>query len=104
MNVKLFDNKIERFINSLDRQVIPRLLRVIDLLEMFGHELGLPHSKKINSRLFELRIRGKKEIRIFYAFHSGAAVLLHGFIKKSQRIPKREIEITRQKLRALDCL
>ena len=102
MEIKFFDNKIESFIDSLDRQVIARLLRALDLLLTFGHELGMPHSKKVASRLFELRVRGKQEIRIFYAFHSGAAVLLHGFIKKSQRTPKREIEMARQKLKALD--
>lgn len=68
---------------------------------MFGHTLGLPHSKKVHAKLFELRSRGKQEVRIFYAFHKDAAVLLHGFVKKSRRIPKKEIRTALQKLQHL---
>lgn len=102
MNVKFLDNKIERFISALDAETAARLLRTIDLLEIFGHELGFPHSKKVEPRLFELRVRGKQEIRVFYAFHGGGAVLLHGFVKKSQRIPQKELKAARERLRALD--
>jgi len=103
MNVKFFD-KIEKFIDSLEESTIARVLRTIDLLEMFGHELGLPHSKKIEPRLFELRIRGRQEVRLFYTFHHSTAVIVHGFIKKSERIPLKEIDNARRKLKELDSL
>ena len=74
----------------------------IDLLERFGNQLGLPHSKKVAQTLFELRISGKQEIRIFYTFHDKEIVLLHGFVKKSSRIPKRELENAKHRLAALD--
>lgn len=102
MKVKFFNNGIEKFINSLEKSSTARVLRTIDLLEMFGSELGSPHTKKIEPRLFELRVRGKQEIRIFYTFSNGEIILLHGFIKKSQRIPKKEIEIARHRKEALD--
>ena len=102
MKVTFFNNEIEKFISSLEKSSIARVLRTIDLFEMFGNELGSPHTKKIEPRLFELRIRGKQEIRIFYTFSSGAAVLLHGFMKKAQCIPKKEIEIARTRKEALD--
>jgi hypothetical protein len=102
MKVKFFDDKIENFINSLEESVIGRILRTIDLLEMFGNKLGLPHAKKVETRLFELRVHGKQEVRILYTFHGDAAILLHGFIKKSQRIPRKEIEVARHKLRTFD--
>jgi len=71
------------------------------LLEEFGHKLGMPHSKEVNKNLFELRVRGVQEVRILYGFHKNSIVLLHGFIKKSQKIPKREIFTAQQKLRTL---
>ena len=70
------DPKVERFISSLSKQAIAKVLRTIDLLEEFGNQLGMPHSKKVDAGLFELRIRGQQEIRIFYAFHKGTAYLL----------------------------
>ncbi|MBI3627133.1 MAG: type II toxin-antitoxin system RelE/ParE family toxin [Candidatus Sungbacteria bacterium] len=52
---------------------------------------GGKSSPKVHTKLFELRIHGKQEVRIFYTFHRDEAVLLHGFVKKSKRIPKLEV-------------
>ena len=102
MKIRIFDNSLEKFIQSLEKSTIAKVLRVIDLLEKFNFKLDLPHSKKISNRLFELRIRGKQEIRIFYTFHKSEIILLSGFIKKSQKIPKKEINIAIQKLKQFD--
>lgn len=101
MNIRFFDTQLEKFIHSLDESAIAKVLRTIDLLEVFGHKLALPHSKKIHTDLFELRVRGKQEVRIFYTFHNNDAVLLHGFVKKSKGIPNREIRTALQKLQYL---
>lgn len=104
MNIRFFDTQLERFIQSLDESTIAKVLRTIDLLEMFGHKLTLPHSKKVHSNLFELRVRGKQEIRIFYAFRKEGVILLHGFVKKSKRLPKKEMFTAIQKLKTLDLI
>ena len=85
-------HKIQDFINSLDKPTIEKVARTINLLEKFGNRLTMPHSKYIESNLHELRIRGKQEIRIFYCFSRNGAYLLHGFMKKSQKTPDREIK------------
>ncbi|MFA5062442.1 MAG: type II toxin-antitoxin system RelE/ParE family toxin [Patescibacteria group bacterium] len=102
MEVKFFDNTIEVFISNLEKLTIAKILRTIDLLERFGPQLGMPHSKKIGDKIFELRVRGKQEVRLFYTFYKNNAVILCGFIKKSQKIPQREILAARQKLTGLD--
>ena len=102
MNIKFFDDNVEKLITSFEEPTIARVLRILDLLEIFGNRLGLPHSKKIEKNLFELRIRGKQEVRIFYTFHKGEVVLLHGFVKKSQRIPQKELGTARHKIYSLD--
>ncbi len=101
MEIQIFDSSLERFISKLDKPAIAKTLRTIDLLERFGHNLGLPHSKKISARLFELRIHSAQNVRIFYTFHKSKIFLLHAFIKKSQKIPQREINIAFQKLKNL---
>ena len=102
MNIRFFSSDIEGFIHSLEEATIAKVLRTIDLLEMFGNKLGPPHSKKIRPRLFELRVRGKQEVRILYTFYKGEAILLLGFIKKTERLPKKELESALQKIRMLD--
>jgi len=100
--VKIFDASLEQFIASLEKVTIAKVFHTIDLLETFGHRLGLPHSKKISSSLYELRVRGAQEVRICYTFHSSKVILLHGFIKKSQKTPSREINVALSKLKRLD--
>lgn len=68
MKIQIFDNTLEKFILSLEKITIAKVLRTIDLLEQFGFKLGPPHTKKIAHNLFELRIRGRQEVRIFYTF------------------------------------
>jgi len=92
---------VEEFISSLDDKAVAKVLRTIDLLEQFGNRLGLPHSKKISRGLYELRVRGKQEVRIFYVFKRNQAILIHGFVKKSQKTPQKELRLAKQKMRLL---
>ncbi len=101
MEVIFFDDKVEIFLTNLAKPTIAKVLRTIDLLERFGNQLGMPHSKNIGHKLFELRIRGQQEIRLIYTFHKNKAVLLHGFVKKSQKISRKELDATKQKLLTL---
>ncbi|MBN1778658.1 MAG: type II toxin-antitoxin system RelE/ParE family toxin [Candidatus Buchananbacteria bacterium] len=99
---KIFSTRdVEKFISSLENSTIAKVLRVVDLLEKFGNQLALPHSKKIGVSLFELRIKGRQEIRIFYTFKNGSAIIFYGFIKKSQATPRREIKLAKRKLKDL---
>lgn len=68
------------------------------LLEKFGHGLRMPYSKKMDSKLFELRIKGKEEIRIFYTIKNNRGILLHLFKKKTQKTPPKEILTAKKKL------
>ena len=93
--------EVEKFIRGLEDKTIAKTLRTIDLLEKFSHQLGIPHSKKVTDKLYELRVRGKQEIRIFYCFHQASIYLIHGFIKKSQKIPKNELRNAKNKYNLL---
>lgn len=95
------NQKVETFLSSLEKKAIAKTLRTIDLLEQFGYRLTMPHTKKVQGDIHELRIRGQQEIRIFYAFGQNKKIfLLHGFIKKSQKIPSKEIKIAQKRAKA----
>ena len=97
MEVKIVDDSVERFLMSLEKETLAKTLRMIDLLEVFGRDLAMPHAKVVKGGMFELRIRGKQEVRLFYIFHKNAVIVLHGFIKKGQKIPPRELRIAQKK-------
>jgi phage-related protein len=79
---------------SLSRSQHAKAIRDIELLEQFGTDLQMPHVKNIDGKLWELRIKLGSDIsRIFYFVHTGKnIVLLHGYVKKSNRAPKNQIE------------
>lgn len=57
--------------------------------------LGEPHTKAFGDGLFELRLKGAEGIvRVFFCALIGKCiVMLHSFIKKSDRTPKREFDV-----------
>lgn len=62
-----------------------------------------PFSKVLGSGLLEIRVRSKNDTaRIIYAFAKGKQIiLLHGFIKKTQKTPLKELEIAQERLKNL---
>ena len=90
---------VQEFIDNLDLRSKAKIARAIDLLEQFGIELGMPYAKHIEGELWELRIRvGTNQYRIIYFLFIGKAfILLHGFVKKSGRIPERDLKIARDR-------
>lgn len=88
------NSPIREFIQSLDVKIQNRIADILDLLEEFGTLVGPPHSKKVTGTpLWELRILGGENIRIFYVAVVGRNfLLLHGFQKKKQKTDKREIK------------
>ena len=85
---------VRDFLNSLDIKMRTKLALTIDKLEQFGYELREPYSKPLGDGIFELRAQAGRNIsRVLYFFVvNGKAVLTHGFIKKTQKTPKAEIE------------
>ncbi len=101
MKIIFFDNSVKKLIRNLEKPTASKVFRMIDLLERYGFGLKMPHSRRIDKNLYELRIRGRQEVRIFYAFHNDA-ILLHGFVKKTGKTPERELEVVRRKLECID--
>ncbi len=92
---------IKDFIDGLGEKPKARVFNTLELLTEFGTGLGLPHAKKVTSTpLWELRILGEKSLRFFYVAKVGRVfLLLHGFTKKTQKIPRKEIKTALNRLK-----
>ena len=79
------------------------MLRYFDLMEKYGANLGMPHTKALGNGLFELRIKAKEGIsRVFYCtVVEKEIVMLHYYIKKTQQIPKKEIEVGTNRMKEI---
>ena len=83
---------IDEFIKSQQPQARAKIVHLINLLEIHGNILNMPHSKQLGNNLYELRIHGKQEIRILYYFNKRNIILLHAFKKQTQKTPSKEIK------------
>lgn len=66
----------------------------------FGSNLGMPHTKPVEGGLFELRIKSKEGIaRVFFCTKiEKKIIMLHSFVKKSQKTPKKELRIAKTRM------
>lgn len=80
---------------------LARYLRYSDRMEVFGPDLGMPHTRAMGEGLFELRLKATEGIaRVFYCTVDGKKiVVLHQFIKKTGKTPSREFETARRRMR-----
>ncbi|MBI1923085.1 type II toxin-antitoxin system RelE/ParE family toxin [Candidatus Poribacteria bacterium] len=68
----------------------------------FGWPVGMPLIRKLETGLWEVRSALPNRIaRIIFTVEGHTMVLLHGFIKKSQKTLPGDLELARQRLRAL---
>lgn len=83
------------FIERLSNKDKVKVVHSIEKLSAIGNELRRPNSAYLRNDILELRIPGKdNQLRILYFFFSGnKAVLSHGFIKKTMKVPNNEIDL-----------
>lgn len=89
---------VEEFLFNLDNKTFAKCLKIINLLEAYGLSIGMPYVKKISKILFELKIKGQVEVRFLFVLKYGQFYLLHGFIKKRQKIMTKDIYLANKRL------
>jgi phage-related protein len=88
--ITFFNQKVETGVLAFPAGILANFLHISEMIEEFGPTLGKPHTAPIGNGLFEIRAKGKE------------IVILHSFIKKTQRTPKKELEKARRRLKELD--
>lgn len=85
---------VRAYLDSLSVKMRAKVLGHIELLAERGADLRMPFSRHLEDGIFELRVsQGGNIVRVLYFFVvGGEAVLTHGFTKKTQKTPRREIE------------
>lgn len=88
----------KEFLLSLDKKMRARMVKIITLLAENGTELRMPYSEHLVDGIFELRAKvGSNISRVMYFFVIGRKIVLtNGFIKKTQKTPKNEIELAKK--------
>ena len=88
-------------LSEQDRKAIGDDIRAAE----YGWPIGMPLCRKIAGRkgLWEIRtnLPDGRIARVFFCTHGGRMVLLHGFIKKSQKTPANELDTAERRMKGL---
>ena len=96
------EKPVDSFIRKQQQGGRAKIVHTVRLLRQYGNRVGMPHSKALGGGLYELRIRGKEELRIFYCFTQQRTIcLVHAFKKQSQQTPQKELDIAITRMKEL---
>jgi phage-related protein len=90
------------WLRSLDRE--DRRTIGLDLMRVqFGWPIGMPLVRSLKDGLWEVRssLPSQKIARLILCFHQQTLVVLHGFIKKTQKTPSEELELAKRRLKEI---
>lgn len=100
-SIHYYSAAVQKVILDLPITLQARYIGLTDRMIVRGANLGEPHTKAMGNGLFELRLMGAEGIaRVFYCTLSGRKiVMLHGFIKKTQKTPTAELDIAIRRMK-----
>lgn len=99
--VSFYSPGLQKEILDLPAGFVARFLRYAERMEIYGPDLGMPHTRAMGGGLFELRLKAAEGIaRVFYCtIVERRIVMLHQFIKKSEKTPRKELEIALKRMK-----
>lgn len=95
------DYPVDGFLSDQDNEISTKVFSYFSLLQNNGPFLKPPQIKKLQSNLYELRVKSKLNIRIFYTMFNNEYYILHVFKKKTQKIPIKELKIAIDRMKTI---
>lgn len=95
-----YNEDVQEAINDWPVGIRAFYARVTERMITFGPNLEMPFTRSMGKGLFEIRARGKEGTgrAFFCTIVDQRIVILHAFIKKSQKTPQKELDIGRRRM------
>ena len=99
--IRYYSSDVLEQIFELPLSLQARYIVLTQRMVEYGPHLGLPHTDSFGGGLFELRLKGAEGIaRVFFCtMVRKEIVMLHSFIKKSQKTPDKELKLAKLRMR-----
>ena len=96
-----FYNGVEDAIVDMPPKIQARMIKLLELIEKYGANLGAPHTVPMGDGLFEIRAKAKEGIgRALFCYVKGERVyILHVFVKKTQKTPKKDMDLAKVRMK-----
>ena len=101
--VTFYSARVEAEISALPAGFVARFMRYAERMETYGPNLGMPHTRSMGDGLLELRLKAAEGIAriLFCTVVERQIVVLHQFVKKSEKTPKRELQIAWNRMKEI---
>ena len=100
-NIEFFNAAVRAEIEGWPAGINASFTRIAEQMVESGPNLGLPYTRPLGDGLFEIRAKGREGTgrAFFCALVGRRIVILHGFIKKTQQTPVKELKLARKRLK-----
>jgi len=101
--ISFFNRKVEAETLAFPTGILANFLHIVEMIEEYGPDIGMPHTAPMGNGLFEIRAKGKEGIgRALFCIDKGKVIIiLHSFIKKKQKTPVQELDKARRRMKEL---
>jgi phage-related protein len=84
-------------LSTKDKKIIGEDIKTVE----FGWPVGMPVAKPLGDKLYEVRsvLENGDQARILFTIYKNQMILLHGFIKKTKKTRKRDLNLAKNRMR-----
>ena len=102
-DVVFYNRRVADWAGELPVGIRASFTRIVELVSVCGLHVDMPHVRPLGDGLYEIRAKGREGIaRAFHCLVKGnRIVILHGFVKKTEKTPHHEMEIARRRCREI---
>jgi len=99
--VTFYSDKIEAQTLNFPTGILANFVHIAEMIEKLGPNLGKPYVGSLKDGLYEIRAKGKEGIgrSIYCTLKGQEVVILHSFIKKTQKTPKKDLSLAKKRMK-----
>ena len=99
--ITFYSERVKKDTLSFPSGITANFIRIAEMIEEVGPNLGKPYTAPMGDGLFEIRSKGREGIgrSMFCTVQDEEVVILHSFIKKTQKTPKKDLDLARKRMK-----
>ncbi len=99
--ITFYSDKVESQTLKFPAGILANFLHIAEMIADLGPNIGKPYVGRLDKSLYEIRAKGKEGIgrSAYCVVNDKEIVILHSFIKKSQKTSKKDLNLAKQRMK-----